>query len=140
MEQIFHIGVKAFVMNDRKEILVLLANPMCYATAHWDLPGGRIKEDNSIEETLRKEIKEELNVPEIEILNLFDVSMANFTIPVKGRKVGLLLLTYLCNLDASAKITLSSEHTEYKWSRIEEAKKLLSTKFSRTFIEKISKL
>lgn len=45
-EQKFHVGVKALIMNDNNEILILKTNPKeagHFHPEHWDLPGGRIK-------------------------------------------------------------------------------------------------
>jgi hypothetical protein len=47
---------------------------------------------------------------------------------------------YLCKLNAKKEFVLSPEHTEYKWASVKEAKKLLSVKFSKTFIEKLDEL
>ena len=143
MEERFHVGVKALILNDMGEILVLKTNPeemRQNQPVHWDLPGGRIKGGDSIESTLRKEIKEELGVDSIEILEHFDTSISNLKIPVDGEIVGLLTVIYKCNLPVDSKLELSSEHLEFKWVSIEEAKELLKVKFANSFIEKLNTL
>lgn len=142
-EQKFHVGVKALILNDKNEILILKANPseLREQAIHWDLPGGRIKGNDSIEETLRKEIKEELGIDSIEIQNHFDTHIANFKIPLDNETVGLILIIYKCKLPSYDIIfKLSSEHLEYKWASIDEAKELLGVKFSQSFIEKLDRL
>ncbi|MFH0949270.1 MAG: NUDIX hydrolase [Candidatus Aenigmatarchaeota archaeon] len=144
-EQKFHVGIKALIMNEKNEMLILKANPAelkgC-SPAHWDLPGGRIKEGDSAEETLIKEIEEELGISgsDIEIIRLFDSIISNLKIPVGNEKFGLVLFIYLCRFTRKKKFNLSFEHTEFKWASIDEAKKLLSVKFSKSFIEKLDEL
>ncbi len=145
-EQKFHIGIKALIRNAKNEVLVLKANPAELkggTPVHWDLPGGRIEKGDSAFETLKKEVKEELGIDGnlVKVIGLFDASISNLKIPLENEVVGLALFTYLCNLsDEKAEFTLNAEHTELKWANIEEAKKLLSFKFSKEFIGKLDSL
>ncbi len=141
-EQKFHVGVKALILNDKNEILILKANPEELKTRkipHWDLPGGRIKGNDSIEETLLKEVEEELGTRKIKILDHFDTHVSNLTIPIENETVSLLLIVYKCKL-LDNKIKLSFEHLEYMWCNIDEAKELLKVKFANSFIEKLDSL
>lgn len=140
-EQKFHVGVKALILNDKNEILILKANPTELkggSPAHWDLPGGRIKEGSNIGDTLKKELEEELGTDDVDILDLFDAVMSNFKIPDGNEKVGLLLLIYRCKLHKKDKFKLSFEHTEYKWANIAEVKDLLGFKFPKSFTDKLA--
>src|SRR3989344_2643890 len=147
-EQLFHVGVKALVMNDKSEILVLKANPKELTQTkggvpvHWDLPGGRVKEGDSIEVTLKKELNEELgiNADDAMIGGLFDASISHLKVPVGNAEGGLMLLTYVCTLRETKTFSLSFEHTEYRWVSIEEAKALLATKFAPSFVDKLDEL
>ena len=143
-EQKFHVGIKALIVNDKNEILILRANPeemRQNQPAHWDLPGGRIKVDDSVEETLRKELKEELGIDSIQIVEHFDTCISNLKIPLDNETVSLLLIVYKCKLsDNNTNFKLIFEHLEYKWSSIEEAKESLKVKFSNSFIEKLDSL
>ncbi len=141
-EQKFHVGIKALILNDKNEILILKkeANAAYSIPQHWDLPGGRIKEGDSIETTLRKEVEEELGVSYIEIMSHFDGGLSNFQVSDSSENLGLVLLVYRCRFGIKKKIVLNAEHTEYKWSSISEAKKLLSLKFHKAFIDKLDEL
>lgn len=145
-EQKFYVGTKALILNDENKILILKANPKELkgnCPAHWDLPGGRIKIRETPEESLRKEVKEELGIEgkEIKIVRLFDASISNLKIPVGDESFGLVLFTYFCKFKRkNVKFNLSFEHTEYKWVSIKEARKLLSFKFHRNFIENLDNL
>ena len=115
-EQKFHLGIKALIMNDRKEILVLKANPADLkgnTKVHWDLPGGRMHESDTTEKTLKREVKEELHVDGVKIYKHFDSFISNIKIPLKNETVGLVLFVYLCKMkDPDRKFKLSFEHTE----------------------------
>jgi len=141
-EQKFHVGVKALIMNDKNKILILKANPeemRLHQPVHWDLPGGRIKGGDSVEETLRKEVQEELGIDNIEILGHFDTHISNLKIPLENETVSLLMVVYKCKLrDYNNKFNLSFEHLEYKWASVDEAKELLKVKFPSSFIEKLN--
>ncbi len=139
-EELFHLGVKALIINDNR-ILILKTNPEELKgdkTVHWDLPGGRVKKGDDIETTLRKEVKEELGIEDIEIVGHFDSFISNLKIPTDNGYVGLALIVYICKIKNDSKIKLSFEHTEYKWASIDEAKKLLIYKYPESFIKKLS--
>jgi len=102
-EQKFHVGTKALILNDENKILILKANSKELkgnCSAHWDLPGGRIKIGEIPEESLRKEVKEELGIEgkDVKIVRLFDASISNLKIPVGDESFGLVLFVYLCKL------------------------------------------
>ncbi|MBI4163775.1 MAG: NUDIX hydrolase [Candidatus Aenigmarchaeota archaeon] len=144
-EQKFHVGIKALILNEKKQILIFKANPAELKgdkIAHWDLAGGRIKEGDSVEETLRKEVEEETGVDgkNLEVLDPFHGSISNIKIPIGDEKFGLVLFVYLCKLHTNQEFKLSFEHTEYKWASIDEAKKLLSYKYAKSFTEKLDEL
>ena len=139
MEQYFHIGVKAIFLNGRKEILILKKNPG-HGTGggYWDIPGGRIEKGCGIEDTLKREIGEELGITDFRIIRLFDNCVSNI-IPHSGEH-GLFLASYICTLDPKNPIGLDSEHTEYKWASISEVKELLKIKYPKSFLGKLDDL
>ena len=140
-EEKFHVGVKALILNDKNEILILKANPeemRQNQPTHWDLPGGRVKGNDSLEETLRKEVQEELGIDNIDMLEHFDTGISNLRIPLDNETVSLLLIVYKCKIhDNSSHLKLSLEHLEYKWVSIDEAKESLKVKFPNSFIKKL---
>jgi 8-oxo-dGTP diphosphatase len=141
-EELFHLGIKALIVRDNK-ILILKTNPeelKCNKTVHWDLPGGRVKKGDDIETTLRKEVKEELGIEDIDIVDHFDSFISNLKIPTDKGDVSLALIVYTCKIKTDSKIRLSSEHTEYKWASIDEAKELLSYKYPQSFIKKLDSI
>lgn len=56
-DYLFRISVKALVFNDKDEILLVREGGK-----DWDIPGGGIDHGESIEETLRRELEEEIGL------------------------------------------------------------------------------
>jgi 8-oxo-dGTP diphosphatase len=110
----FFVGVKAVIVRDSKVLLVK-------SSAHdfWDVPGGRIDDDESIEQALRRELSEELpNHTNLRIGKLINA----YRVPgsIRG-DVGLTLLFYRVDVDFSGDIILSSEHTAWEWMSFDDA-------------------
>ncbi len=138
----FYIGIKALIQNEKGQLLLLKSGPeekKYTKVDFWDIPGGRIQEDQSIEDTLRREVKEELDVDDIEIGDMFAATISKFG-KNKNNDMYLMLIAYRCKLKAKNKFVLSGEHSEYKWATIPEAKHLLSVKFSKDFTDKLDEL
>ena len=111
----FFVGVKAVILEDDKILLLKDSSRPDF----WDVPGGRIDDDETLEQTLLRELSEELpshTNPKIgELLNAYRIPGS-----IKG-DLGLVLLFYRVSLDFDGEISLSSEHTEYEWVSLEEA-------------------
>ena len=63
----FHIGVKALIVKEGKVLVLKEKDIRGTGDEIYDLPGGRIEDEESPEETLGREIKEELGVENFEI-------------------------------------------------------------------------
>ena len=84
MKQIKHIGVYGLIINDNK-ILLIKKNGGPY-DGKLDLPGGTIEFDENIEETLIRELKEEVGIDIIQY-KLFDVVTTNIKWKYKNENV-----------------------------------------------------
>lgn len=143
MEDSFHLGIKALITNSSGEILLLKVNPEALkkqTDPYWDLPGGRIDKGDTIEQTLLREVEEETGITRVE--NIVEVGMvlSNIRIPIGTSDVGLILGVYECKVNSDSVITLSDEHTEYKWFSPIEASALLKVKYPKNFTDKIAGL
>lgn len=114
--QLFNVGVKAAILHDDK---ILIAK---HATkGFWDVPGGRIDDNESIEDTLRREIAEEL--PNVKLTGI-GKSICAYRVPdlILENGGGLVLLVYAVDAEYDENnIELSSEHGEMKWATYDEA-------------------
>lgn len=134
-EKLFHVGVKALIENEEGKILLLKAPgwEKAKTKAHWDIPGGRIQEGQTIEAALSREIEEETGVKKIEYSEFFTAIISNHQIPHKDIMLGLVLMVYRVKIPKSSKIKLSEEHTDYEWVDKKEATKRLAYKYPSEF-------
>lgn len=111
----FHVGVKAVIERDDKVLLLHKASKDI-----WEGAGGRIDGDETIGETLLRELNEEL--PGIENIAVGELLHAD---RLPGRVLGeraLLLVWYRVTADFPAGISISDEHDDFGWFSIAEVK------------------
>jgi len=110
----FFVGVKAVIVRDGKVLLLRHATK-----DFWDMPGGRIDDDETIEQALRRELCEELpshREPQIgRLLNAYRVPGSI------QDDLGLVLLFYRVDATFDGEMTLSDEHSDYAWVTLDEA-------------------
>jgi nucleoside triphosphatase len=97
------------------------------------IPGGHIELGETIEEALRREIKEETN------LDIYDIEFLIFQEFIYDRsfwkKDHFIFFDYMCRTD-SGDVILNEEAEEYIWVSVEEALKLPIEHYTRIAIEK----
>lgn len=116
-----HVGIKGIVcVEDR---CLLLKKGMA-DEAFWDVPGGRIDGEEIIEETLVRELHEEL--PTINAFEIKEIVGAyRLSRNLEGER-GLVLIFYKVNAE-KFDMSLSSEHTDYKWVTKESLSELVNS-------------
>lgn len=112
------IGAKALIQKDGKFLVLKKAGKGTEDDLGWETPGGHMDhQDESLEECLLREVKEETGV-EINILNIFR------TFTNKDRSTETFVgINYLCEYQ-SGNVVLSDEHYDHRWLTIEEISKL----------------
>lgn len=116
--QRFQVGMKAFLLNERDELLLLRES----STGQWELPGGRIdvgEERTPQEAVLRRELAEELG-PQLQ------AELGPLTVTwVRERKPGdfVFLVGRLCHLKSGSP-KLSDEHDAWAWAAAKESETL----------------
>ncbi len=114
----FAIPVVGVLIYNHKNEVLLVKNPKFLD--HWTIPGGKVNKGESIEETAKREIKEETS---LEISNLKFISLKNsldYKFFPKGKHY--VLLNFIAKEDGG-KIKKSREVSDYIWINPHEALK-----------------
>ncbi len=116
-DQVFFVGQKAFIANEKGEVLILIDPDI-----GLDLPGGRIQiGEKDLIASLKREVKEETEL-DIEVGNVFHTWVLDFPIKDKETDGKRYLVGYRCQLKEGT-LKLSHEHTDYAWVSKESLKK-----------------
>lgn len=119
MMKTFFVGVKGVVIKDGK-VLILKKGA---GRDFWEVPGGRIDDDESLHETLTRELKEEVpNIQNIEVEEVLDACRVHKDI--EGG-VSLTLIFFKVQADFNGDPQLSEEHEEWRWAAMDEALELV---------------
>jgi 8-oxo-dGTP diphosphatase len=116
MEKIQQISIKGLLCRDNKVLLLKTTR-----VGRYELSGGRINFGESVEQTFKREIKEELGFKKIEIGGL--INTWSFTNIRENINYHFIVFDFEIFTDES-KIKLSDEHTEYKWVGVNEFENL----------------
>ncbi len=110
----FYVGVKGVIVQNSK-VLLVRSNPNHENSGdRWEMPGGRMDNNESIEQTLRRELSEELlNIADIKIDKLLGVHRVHKDV---SGEISLVLIYYKVTAKFDSEPKLSIEHTEYKWA------------------------
>lgn len=113
------IGSNAFIINDKNEILLLKRSKDDSAFPNnWELAGGGVWYGETPQDSLVREVKEECG---LNIKVLIPLSVNTFYISDEQ----VFETTFLCNVYVGKfDITLSDEHSEYKWISLEKIKSI----------------
>ncbi|MFA6271597.1 MAG: NUDIX domain-containing protein [Patescibacteria group bacterium] len=121
----YHISLKLILKNDKDEVLVLGSDPKGSLLGMYDLPGGRIDESEfgiPYEQIIRREVAEEIGDIELTI-NVKPVGIGRHLIPKnmtsKNKEIHIMYIFFEARM-ISGKIKISSEHSGYKWVKLEE--------------------
>ena len=117
--QLFKMSLKVLLKNKRGEYLILKANSNKWFKGFYDLPGGRIDEDEvniGFHKLVDREIKEEVGKKIKYKLRPDPVSLSKYKFPSNNATFYILFeATYL-----SGEIQISNEHSEYRWQKLDE--------------------
>lgn len=104
-----NFSVKGLIIHNQEFLALHKVSSRC---AYFDLPGGKMKPNESAEETLKREILEEtkLTIQPIQLLHHWDFIDEDYLI------MGVI---YLCEI-IEGSILLSDEHDYYEWLPLNE--------------------
>ena len=115
--QVLKVAFKAIIRKDDKILVIKRSAKEDVFEQLWDIPGGRMSFGEMPKEALTREIKEETGLT-VNILNPFTVW--SFMASEDTQVVGITMLADY----VSGTVSLSEEHTEYKWIYPEEFEQL----------------
>ncbi len=117
----FVVLAKALIIKEDKILLIKRNDKSLFGGGIWDIPGGKVEFGESPEESLIREIHEEISL-NIKLLNVIDVNSAID----KNAPIQYITIVYISNY-VNGTIQLNDEHSEYAWVDIrnnEDYKKL----------------
>lgn len=117
--------------NKGREYLLIQHRPPYH---HWDFPKGHIEKGEKTEEAVRREIKEETGISEIEIISGFKETIRYF-VKYTGEK-SLKFVAYFLAKTNEKKVKISSEHEDFIWLGFPEAQERITYATSKKVLEK----
>jgi bis(5'-nucleosidyl)-tetraphosphatase len=101
---------------------------------YWDFPKGHIEKGEKIEDTVKREIFEETNLKEIEILPGFKETISYY-FKFQGKNI-LKFVTFFLVETKEKEVKISSEHIGYEWLPFKEAIERLNFKNAKEILQK----
>ena len=116
----FQIGIGAIIEHipSGKILLLRRSSNLEFAPNIWDDVGGRMRDFETSEDTLRREVYEETGIQEVNVVKSLDVS--HYYRGERKAENQMIVINFWCtttNMD----VILSSEHSEFRWILPEEA-------------------
>lgn len=107
------VHVTAAVIIKENKILCVQRNEnkYDYISKKWEFPGGKVEENEHLEDTIKREIHEELNL---------NIDVKSFLIQVNHQypDFKLKMDTFICEITSG--FLKLNEHVDYKWLSINE--------------------
>ncbi len=108
--------VGAIIENDKNEILCALRSKDMSMPMMWEFPGGKVEKNETIDNAIIREIKEELDC-NIEYISLFNDNTHEY------ENIIVNLVTVKCNLISGT--PKASEHAKLLWIPVEYLETLI---------------
>ena len=126
----FSIGA---VVYNQNQFLILK-----YGLGHWGLVKGHREKGETEKETILRELKEETGIFSAKIIKGFKEKFS-YHYNFKGNSFFKTVICFLIKTDTKS-VTLSYEHTDYRWLFYEEAIKQVTYEGPKLMIEKANKV
>ena len=116
----------AVVFTRNTEIKYLLLH---YEAGHWDFVKGNVEPNETEEETVTRELKEETGITNASFIKNFRQTI-NYFYRAKGKTISKRVTLYLIETKET-RVNLSFEHVGYEWLNYQQALERLTFKNSK---------
>ena len=101
-----HVAAAVIVRDERVLCVQRGENKLAYISKKWEFPGGKVEAGEALEDTIRREILEELNL---------QIVVREFLIQVNHEypDFKLKMDTFICEIESWEPIL--TEHIDFKW-------------------------
>lgn len=110
-----HVAAAVIVNEDKILCVQRNENKFDYISKKWEFPGGKVEENERIEDTIVREIEEELNL---------SIKVTDFWIQVNHQypDFKIIMDTFICEI-IGGKLKLN-EHIDFKWLSVNNLSEL----------------
>ncbi|MGB3717850.1 MAG: NUDIX domain-containing protein [Candidatus Promineifilaceae bacterium] len=117
------IGVLLWDSESNEYLLLKRSDEKDFAAGFWECVTGRVDQGEGFEEAAHREVREELGVT-VQLLQILGTT--HFYRGEKRPEFELIGVVYLGSIDSQTGISISAEHSEYRWASAADAKSLIS--------------
>ena len=122
----------AIIIKDGRLLIAKRHDGATFEPGKWEFPGGKVDFGEHPEDTIEREIREELGM-EVEVLRLHRVDTCVYSVPGRNRHV--VILFYICRIMSGDPRPLDCQ--ELKWIERRELKDHVFVRGDLAFIEEL---
>ena len=108
-----------------------------YPQGHWDFVKGKMEVNETPQETVRREMKEETGISNFQLVDGFE-EYVRYNFRFKNEVVHKKVIFFLAKTNIK-KISLSHEHNDYLWLGYNDALKKITFKNAKNILTKANK-
>lgn len=104
-----------------------------YPSGHWDFPKGNIEPDETVPDTVRREVREETGIGELELRDGFEKKIEYYY--RRDRQIVHKVVIFLLAESKTRDVKISFEHEGFAWLHYPEAMGKLTFKNAKTILQ-----
>ncbi len=132
-------GAVVYLKNDKGKIFFLLLKNTLKRT-YWEFPKGKIEENEGLKETVKREVKEETNLENFEIISDFKhINEWYFRLKGETIKKKAVFLLVRVSKEEGDKVKINYEHQDFDWLTYKEAKKRIKIRDNKKMLKRAYK-
>lgn len=129
MKQYQQVAVSGFILNDKKEVLLVKRSDTDdFLPGYWEMPGGGTDNGEHPTIALQREIKEEVGL-DVEVGK--PLAVDDYFMEKEDEKIHRVEIFFACLVKNNQPVVLSHEHSAYKWVAKEDLEKLDMTAYTK---------